>query len=295
LAQLIAIEAEEMGEGSNEESSLSHLIAAVHHLFAWYAGEEEEGEIMEEKIELAAHKDKDMTPKEGESKGDFMKRCKDAGMEDKEANSCWDKYMSAKSNHKDDKEDVEKSTEVSKCLECGCNQPGSDHGLTTVKDFANIAQPSNVSTAEMVAPGETPKSAEADEVVAEEKVEEETTEPADAEVSDEANADSDVEAIVEKAVKSATESIRAEVASLMSAKEAAETKATTLESELAIAKSLAVAGGPKRTAKPVDSKVSDNITKAAMYRAKANATTDPLLVKGYKALAEKFATAAETE
>ena len=294
LAQLIAIEAEEMGEGHNEEASLSHLIAAVHHLFAWYEGEEAEGEVMEENIELAAHKDK-MMPKEGEKKSDFMKRCKEAGMEDDEATKCWDKYMSAKSHHKDDKEDVEKSAEVSKCLECGCNQPGSDHGLTTVGDFANVAKPANVSTAEMYAPGETPKSAEADEVVAEEKVEEETTEPADAEVSEEAPAPSDVEAIVEKAVKSATESIRAEVVSLMSAKEAAETKAASLESELAVAKSLAVAGGPKRTAKPVDSKISDNVTKAAMYRAKANATTDPLLVKGYKALAEKFATAAEAE
>jgi hypothetical protein len=303
LAQLIAIEAEEMGEGHNEESSLSHLIAAVHHLFAWYEGEEAEGEVMEENIELAAHKDK-MMPKEGEKKSDFMKRCKDAGMEDDEATKCWDKYMAAKadmkedekkSHHKDDKEDVEKSADVAKCLECGCSQPGSDHGLKTTNDFANVAKPSNVSTAEMYAPGETPKSAEADEAPAEEKVEEETTEPADAEVSEETDVPSDVEAIVEKAVKSATESIRTEVASLLSAKEAAETKAASLESELAVAKSLAVAGGPKRTAKPVDSKISDNLTKAAMYKAKANATTDPLLVKGYRALAEKFATAAEAE
>jgi hypothetical protein len=304
LAQLIAIEAEEMGEGHNEESSLSHLIAAVHHLFAWYEGEEAEGEVMEENIELAAHKDKEMTPKDGEKKPDFMKRCKDAGMNDEEATKCWDKYMAAKSqheddekksHHKDDKEDVEKSSNVEKCLECGCAQPGSDHGLKTTNDFANVEKPSNVSTAEMYAPGETPKSAEADEAPAEEKVEEETTEPADAEVSEETDVPSDVEAIVEKAVKSATESIRTEVASLLSAKEAAETKAASLESELAVAKSLAVAGGPKRTAKPVDSKISDNLTKAAMYKAKANATTDPLLVKGYRALAEKFATAAEAE
>ena len=304
LAQLITIEAEEMGDGNNEESSLSHLIAAVHHLFAWYEGEEKEGEVMEEKIEMSAHKDK-MMPKEGESMAKYKARCKEAGMDDETIKSMCDKYFNAKANdkddkekkshHKDDKEDVEKSADVAKCLECGCNQPGTDHGLKNTNDFANVAKPSNVSTAEMYAPGETPKSAEADETPAEEKVEAETTEPADAEVSEEASAPSDVEAIVEKAVKSATESIRAEVVSLISAKEAAETKAASLESELANAKSLAVAGGPKRTAKPVDSKVNDNLTKAAMYRAKANATTDPLLVKGYKALAEKFATAAESE
>ena len=288
LARLIAIEAEEMGEGHNEESSLSHLISAVHHLFAWYQGEKSEGEVMEETIELAAHKD-EMKPKDGESKSDFMKRCKDAGMDDDAANKCWDKY-SAKSAE---------TTEVAKCLECGCATPGADHGATTTNDFANVAMPSHVTTAEMVSPSESPKSAEADETPAEEKteekVEEEVKEPADAEVSEEAPAPADVEAIVEKAVKSATESIRSEVASLVSAKEAAETKAASLESELAVAKSLAVAGGPKRTAKPIDSKVNDNLTKAAIYRAKANATTDPLLVKGYKALAEKFATAAESD
>ncbi len=298
LARLIAIEAEEMGEGHNEESSLSHLISAVHHLFAWYEGEKSEGEVMEETIELAAHKD-EMKPKDGESKSDFMKRCKDAGMDDDAANKCWDKYMSAKSSHNDEEDEKEKSASVEKCLECGCNQPGTDHGLKVTNDFANVAKPSNVTTAEMVSPSESPKSAEADETPAEEKteekVEEEVKEPADAEVSEEAPAPTDVEAIVEKAVKSATESIRAEVASLVSAKEAAETKAASLESELAVAKSLAVAGGPKRTAKPIDSKVNDNLTKAAIYRAKANATTDPLLVKGYKALAEKFATAAESD
>jgi hypothetical protein len=253
LAQLIEIEAKEMGEGSNEESSLSHLIAAVHHLFAWYEGEEAEGEVMEENIELAAHKD-EIKPKEGETKSDFMKRCKDAGMKDDVIKSMCDKYFAAKA---DDKDDEEKS-----------------HHKSDDADKAIVVE---------------------SEPVAEEKVEEETTEPADAEVSEEAPASTDVEAIVEKAVKSATDAIRAEVASLVTAKEAAETKAASLESELAIAKSLAVAGGPKRTAKPVDSKVNDNLTKAAIYKAKANATTDPLLVKGYKALAEKFAAAAQSE
>ena len=297
LADLIALEAAEMGEGHNEEMSLSHLLSAVHHLFAWYEGEKQEGEVVEEVEDIALAAKKDMAPKDGESKSDFMKRCKEAGMSDDEATKCYDKYMKSIENDSDKKEEVEKTAEVSKCLECGCATPGADHGATTTNDFANVSMPSNVTTAEMYAPGETPKSAEGDvvETPAEEKIEEEVKEPADAEVSEEAPASADVEAIVEKAVKSATESIRAEVASLLSAKEAAETKAASLESELAVAKSLAVAGGPKRTAKPIDTKVSDNLTKAAVYRAKANATTDPLLIKGYKALAEKFANAAEAE
>lgn len=75
----------------------------------------------------------------------------------------------------------------------------------------------------------------------------------------------------------------------MSAKEAAESRAMSLETELATAKSLAAAGGPKRTAKPVSETSNDLLVKSAMYRAKAQATTDPTLAKGYRALAEKFA------
>lgn len=295
LADLIALEAAEMGEGHNEEMSLSHLLSAVHHLFAWYEGEKQEGEVVEETqdIELAAKKE--MTPKKGESKSDFMKRCKEAGMSDDAAEKAYAKSIEIEIDGEE--EDKPKSAEVTKCLECGCATPGADHGATTTNDFANVSMPSHVTTAEMYSPSETPKSAEGEvvETPAEEKIEEEVKEPADAEVSEEALAPSDVEAIVEKAVKSATESIRAEVASLVTAKEAALEKAASLESELAVAKSLAVAGGPKRTAKPIDTKVSDNLTKAAVYRAKANATTDPLLIKGYKALAEKFANAAEAE
>jgi hypothetical protein len=61
-----------------------------------------------------------------------------------------------------------------------------------------------------------------------------------------------------------------------------------LEEELAIAKSLAVAGGPKRTASTISNEPNDLLVKAASYKAKANATTDPTLAKGYKTLAEEF-------
>jgi hypothetical protein len=302
LANLIQIEAGEMREGHNEIQSIGHLLEAVMHLHAWYEGEEAEGEVMEEEtiIDRAAESEKpakkemkpakkEMKPAKDESKPDFMKRCKEAGLDDDTIKALCDKYMSA-----------EKSADISKCLECGCNQPGSDHGLKTTNDFANIAKPSHVTTAEMYAPGETPKSAEADEAAVEEAPTEEAAveeTPAEAPVEEAVTENSeaptevdaaDVEAIVEQVVKSATESLRAEIASLVAAKEVAVEKSVVLESELAIAKSLAVAGGPSRTAKPLSTKINDNLTKAAIYKAKANATTDPVLAKGYKVLAEEF-------
>lgn len=272
LANLVQIEAGEMKEGHNELSSLSHLLESIAHLHAWYEGEKAEGEVMEENIELAVKPEEeksqhkgDMTPKEGESKTDFMKRCKEAGMEDDEADKCWGKYMSA-----------EKSATMDKCLECGCHAPEQTHGLV------------DVTTAEMVTPDETPKSAEADEVAAEatEETEDKDNSPEKSE---------DLEAIVEQVVESATKALKSEIASLVAAKEAAQEKAVGLETELAQAKSLAVAGGPKRTARPLGGTSNELVLKAATYKAKANAATDPDLAKGYKALADKFyAEATET-
>jgi hypothetical protein len=248
LADLITVEAGEMKEGHNELNSISHLLQAVAHLYSWYEGEEAEGEVMEEVVEMSVeadeekshhdtdkdkmHHDKSMLkPKKDETQKDYMKRCKEAGMEDDVIKGMCDKYFGAE------------------------------------------------------------KSVESEEIT-EEEVTEEVTEEKD---SEPAVAESDVEAIVEKAVKSATESIRSEVALLVSAKEAALEKAAALESELATAKSLAIGGGPKRTAKPVDSTTNDLLTKALVYKAKMNATTDPTLLKGYKALHDEFMQKFEAE
>ncbi len=189
------------------------------------------------------------------------------------------------------KEDAEKSADVEKCLECGCNQPGQTHGMDKLPDG------SNVSTAVMVSPSETPKSAEATETELEEQELPVTEEAAPAEEADDAaskedstteNVEEEIKAIVEEAVKSATKSLTVEIANLLAAKEAASEKAVGLETELAAAKSLAVAGGPKRTIKPIDHASNDLLVKAATYKAKADATTDPDLAKGYKALYEEF-------
>jgi hypothetical protein len=98
-----------------------------------------------------------------------------------------------------------------------------------------------------------------------------------------------LEDVVEKAVKSAMESVKSEIDALRADKEAAVEKSVKLESDLATALSKSVAGGPKRTAtKMSDDAINDALVKAATYKAKADATTDPVLAKGYRALHAEF-------
>jgi hypothetical protein len=267
LAQLIQIEAKEMEtEGSDEQNSIAQLLEAVHHLMNWYQGEKLEGEVMEEVLEMSADKDSHIKSTVGcDCAG--CEKCGKAGGCDKEMCKGHDSKSMMKT-------DEEKSAETNKCLECGCHKPEESHGggSTVLPDGTTTA---HMSTADIVAPNETPKSAEADETPTEEK-----------DSADEKPAE--IEAIVEQVVESATKALKTEIASLVSAKEAAETKAISLESELAIAKSQAVAGGPKRTAKPVGETSNDLFVKSATYREKAKATTDPTLAKGYKQLADEF-------
>jgi hypothetical protein len=252
LANLIAVEAEEMKEGHNEILSISHLLEAVAHLHAWYEGEEAEGEVVEEETIIE----------------------RSVAADDAEEKMC---------------EKCEKSYKM-----CKCDKGAEPDPTPTEETYATLTD------AKIVPPSESPKSAEADEVapVAEEapvveevKEEAPAVEETPAEEAPKVSADDisaeEVEAIVEQAIKSATASIKSEVASLVSAKEAALEKAAALESELAIAKSLAVAGGPKRTGTS-QAQPNDLLVKAATYKAKAQATTDPILAKGYKQLADEF-------
>ena len=177
-----------------------------------------------------------------------------------------------------------------KCLECGCDQPANAHGRT------------DVSTATMVSPTETPKSTstitppstiEVLPTVTEETIEEFVeVEPA---TSKSLLADTNLTSIIEKAVKSAMKSVEKEVAMLKSANEAVENKATALETELATAKSLARGGGPKRSAIATGEKqLSEWKAKADIYLAKASATTDKVLAKGYREMAKDFLAKADT-
>ena len=264
LAQLIIVEAQEMVEGEDEENSLNSLIAAVSNLMWWYRGEEANGETQGEhhEGEINMSKDKDMDT-------EAPVEAKDA-----EAEAC------------------------SKCgkaaADCTCEDKGEGIG----EQNSGPETSANLDTATI----EAPKSADAEEVeLPVEEAPAETPAEAPAEEATPENSDEavvspeEVEAIVEKAVKSAVESVKTEVAAAFAAKEAElVAKAASLEDELAVAKSLAVAGGPRRTAKAIDATAPNNLlVKAAVARAKANATNDPDLRRGYLQMADEYTKAAD--
>jgi hypothetical protein len=152
-----------------------------------------------------------------------------------------------------------------KCLECGCGEPANDHGNP------------DVSTAEMV----TEKTTGA--------------EPAD-EVSEEVTSDDEsVDALVEKAVKSAMEMVKGEIDTLRAEKKSAVEKSVKLETELTTALSKSVAGGPKRTAIEQGAVSNEYLAKGIAYKAKADATTDPVLAKGYREIANELLAKADSK
>jgi hypothetical protein len=182
---------------------------------------------------------------------------------------------------------------ANKCLECGCNMVGNNHGGGTI--VLPDGTTSNMTSAEMV----TEKSVT--DIVPPSTIEEIGTvidEDSDEENSTEKSllADINLTDIVEKAVKSAIASVEAQVAELKSAKEAVENKAAELETELATAKSLAIGGGPKRTTIATGAKTNNEWkAKADLYTLKASATTDNDLAKGYREMAKEFLAKANTQ
>lgn len=180
---------------------------------------------------------------------------------------------------------------VNKCLECGCNQVGNDHGGGTIK--LPDGTTSNMTAATMV----TEKSTTT--IVPPSTIEDigTITEDSDEEDSAEKSLLADnINVVIEKAVKSAMASVHDELALLKSAKEAVESKATSLETELATAKSLAIGGGPKRTTIATGAKTNNEWkAKADLYLAKASATTDNDLAKGYREMAKEYNAKAASE
>ena len=278
LAQLIIVEAQEQIEGHNETDSLNSLINALSALDWWYRGEEAEGETQGEHHEgemKMSDKEKDM---DAEAEAAAKKKELEAEEEakKKEAEAEDDAEKKAKSENAEAEAEDKAADDEKKCAECGmkmsmckCNKESA----------AGMGEQNSGIESEATLEGttiEAPKSANEDSSLL--PVEE-------------------VEAIVEKAVKSAVDSVRAEVDTVIAAKEAEfAAKAASLEEELAKAKSLAIAGGPKRTAPAIDATSPNNLlVKAAVQRAKANATTDPDLRKGYLAKAEEFTKAADEQ
>jgi len=210
----------------------------------------------------------------------------------------------AKKELVDQNDDVTMAADTHKCLECGCNMPQATHGLTQVE--VTGATPgneiANVSTATMISPNQTPLPKSTETIVPPSTIEEVGT-IIEEEDSDEDNsadksllADVKLNDIIEKAVKSAMSSVEAEVALLKSAKEAVENKAASLETELATAKSLAIGGGPKRaTIATGANKTNEWKAKADLYYAKASATTDQILAKGFRDMAKEFLAKSQPE
>ena len=200
----------------------------------------------------------------------------------------------------DGEEEMKSAT--NKCLECGCNMVGTDHGggMINLPDgtqshmtTAVMSSPDQMPVGSPVMAPPTPKSVDTItplptiETVGTQIEEEDSDEQDSADKS--LLADVNITDIVEKAVKSAMATIEAQVAELKSAKEAVENKASALESELATAKSLAVNSGPKRTTIATGAnKTNEWQAKASLYQAKAAATSDPILAKGYRDLAKDF-------
>jgi 4-diphosphocytidyl-2C-methyl-D-erythritol kinase len=180
------------------------------------------------------------------------------------------------------KKPLDKSGEVTKCLECGCNQPANSHGAT------QLPNGDNVSTAVMVSPNETAKSTET--IVPETTIErlpsvtdEDVFEDSEEDSEKSALSDEVINDIIAKAVKSATDSVTNEINSYKE-------EISKLQDDLATAKTKAVGSGPKRFAikeKTVE-EISHFLSIAADYRAKSASATDKELARGYKELAQDF-------
>jgi len=166
----------------------------------------------------------------------------------------------------------EETKSAEKCLDCGCHKPEDAHGRD------------DVSTATMVSPTGTPKSA----TTILPRIDVDGNDIADDGTEQDSSDDEDlskktITAIIEKAVKSAKDAITIEVNSYQE-------EINKLNAELATAKTKAVSGGPKRSViKPaVIAELGDLLQKAAEYRAKSVVTEDKDLARGYKELASDF-------
>ena len=282
LAQLIISEAGEMtSEGSDESVSLDILLNAVKALFDWYNHEAAEGETME----LSAKSAEDMVEIKAD---DTTSGCDCAGCKEcKESGGCDSSTCSGHGSAKEAEPDEDDSTKtvetasvevpLGKCLECGCDKPADAHGANNVVVAGGTPgnEVANVSTAVMVSPEESPKSANQDSA---------------GKTEDNLLNDPQIAEILEKAVKSASDSVLSEIESFKTATEAAEKRISELETELAVAVTKAVAGGPKKTSvKAGNNEIkNDLLNKASVYTRKAASTSDPDLASGYRKLAKEF-------
>lgn len=107
--------------------------------------------------------------------------------------------------------------------------------------------------------------------------------------------DETIKSLVEQAVKSAMEMVKGEIDTLRAEKKSAVEKSVKLETELTTALSKSVAGGPKRTAIEQGAVSNEYLAKGLAYKAKADATTDPVLAKGYREIANELLAKADSK
>lgn len=279
-----------------DDDSYEAVIKSIASVLVKETGTDEDEDAVIEALKHAfdsqfANKDADGDDDSSDCDCDGCKSCKDAG--GCKSTPC-DKCMMAK------------SASIDKCLECGCHQPTNAHGKTQIV-VENTGKPSNVTTAATLdtsgsiksaegeeapvvdAPAETPAPETlVEEVKAEAEKVEDKVEELIAEIKTEILDEKAVAAIVEKAVKSATEIVKTEIISHEAALKAASEKVVALESELATAKSAVLSGGPSKTGRKPNQDTNELLATAIDYRLKAAATTDPTLVKGYKALEAEY-------
>jgi hypothetical protein len=137
-----------------------------------------------------------------------------------------------------------------KCLECGCHQPANDHGRD------------DVTTAVIVESGMKSDNPEV----------------------------SDIRSIVEDIVKSLLPVTESTGGESVVTKSAESERIEALESELEQVKALAAPSGPRRMGVVSNTTPNANLTKAAMYRAKADTTLDKALADGYRQMAADLET-----
>lgn len=219
LYDLIIVEANEGKQGSDERSSIKELLHSIKHLYHWYEGEAEEGEV--------------------------------AGVTVADLDAMPDMYLSANA------------------CECDCEDCKMDKGCD-----AKMCKCDSM------------KSVEGEETVTEESTEEKVED----EVKEISIDEEQVSEIVEKAKAAASEFVSAEIENLKKAIEAEKGKAIKLEEELQVALAKTATGGPKRsTLVASENQINEWLQKSAHYSTLAKSTNDPLLVKGYKELAEDAA------
>lgn len=252
IAQLIMAEAQEMQAGHDELNDLQTLLGAAQSLIGWYESEVAQGEVpnpvqMPGEEVLPTEEEPLEIEVEGLAEGEPV--------EGEEAPVAEEKPVSEEAPAEEEKEALPEGDQLG-----DGDKPGADE--ETVDGKADEEHAEGETCPEC---GEELKMCKCNKDAAAKAV----------------------DAIVAKAVKSAKAAVLKELDAMEAANKAALAEVESLQAELTKAKAAAAAGGPKRGRLKVHSKDAEEFSlQAAAYKAKAAATTDPLLAKGYTDIAE---------